>query len=167
MTAVLAPNTNAIAERFVKTIKDECLSKMVFFGEGMLRKAIAEFVEHYHTERNHQGLGNRLLRPGPTLPVAEGTVHRMVGLGGLLSFYHRRRRRAATRVLFSSREKVIGVGFAAAAELPVRERRTRAAEPAPGLDSEVGICSRKCPRSSSRTARELLTSHALEVTRVV
>jgi transposase InsO family protein len=96
MTAVLAPNTNAIAERFVKTIKDECLSKMVFFGEGMLRKAIAEFVEHYHTERNHQGLGNRLLRQGPTLPVTEGTVHRHVRLGGLLSFYHRRKRRSAS-----------------------------------------------------------------------
>ena len=73
---------NAIAERFVKTIKDEWLSKMVFFGEGMLRRAIAEFVEHYHTERNHQGLGNRLLRPGPTLPVTEETVHRNVRLGG-------------------------------------------------------------------------------------
>jgi putative transposase len=80
----------------VKTIKDECLSKMVFFGEGRLRRAIAEFVEHYHTERNHQGLGNRLLQPGPTLPVTEGIVHRQVRLGGLLSFYHRRKRRAAS-----------------------------------------------------------------------
>jgi len=96
MTAVRAPNMNAIAERFVKTIKDECLSKLVFFGEGMLRRAIAEFVEHYDTERNHQGLGNRLLRPGPTLPVTEGSVHRHVRLGGLLSFYHRRKRRAAS-----------------------------------------------------------------------
>ncbi|MFO0475956.1 MAG: integrase core domain-containing protein [Alphaproteobacteria bacterium] len=96
LTAVRAPNMNAVAERFVKTIKDECPSKMVFFGEGMLRRALAEFVEHYHTERNHQGLGNRLLRPGPTLPVTEGTVHRQVRLGGLLSFYQRRRRRAAS-----------------------------------------------------------------------
>jgi hypothetical protein len=62
----------------------------------MLRRAIAEFVEHYHTERNHQGLGNRLLRPGPTQPVTEGTVHRHARLGGLLSFYQRRRRRAAS-----------------------------------------------------------------------
>ena len=53
LTAVRAPNMNAVAERFVKTIKDECLSKMVFFGEGMLRRAIGEFVEHYHAERNH------------------------------------------------------------------------------------------------------------------
>ncbi|MFN7591211.1 MAG: integrase core domain-containing protein [Planctomycetota bacterium] len=95
LTAVRAPNMNAVAERFVKTIKDECLSKMVFFVEGMLRRAIAEFVEHYHTERNHQGLGNQLLRPGPTLPVTEGTMHRQARLSGLLSDYHRRRRRAA------------------------------------------------------------------------
>jgi len=95
LTAVRAPNMNAIAERFVKTIKDECLSRMMFFGEGMLRRAIAEFVEHYHAERNHQGLGNRLLRPGPTLAVTEGRVQRHVRLGGLLSFYHRRKRRAA------------------------------------------------------------------------
>ena len=96
LTAVRAPKMNAIAERFVKTIKNDCLSKMMFLGEGMLRRAIAEFVEHYHTERNHQGVGNRLLRPGPTLPVNEGTVHRIVRLGGLLSFYQRRRRRAAS-----------------------------------------------------------------------
>ncbi len=75
---------NAIAKRFVKAIKDECLSRMVFFGDGMLHKAITEFVEHYHTERKHQGLGNRLLQPGPSLPVTEGTVHRHVRLGGLL-----------------------------------------------------------------------------------
>lgn len=68
---------------------------MVFFGEGMLRRAIAEFVEHYHAERNHQGLDNRLLRPVQTLPVTDGTVRRHVRLGGLLSFYNRRKRRAA------------------------------------------------------------------------
>ncbi|MFN6196295.1 MAG: integrase core domain-containing protein [Phycisphaerae bacterium] len=96
LTAVRAPNMNAVAERFVKTIKDECPSKMVFFGEGMLRRAIAEFLEQYHTERNHQGLGNRLLRPGPTLPVTEATVHRQVRLEGLPSFSQRRRRRAAS-----------------------------------------------------------------------
>jgi putative transposase len=96
LTAVRAPNMNAVAERFVKTIKDECLSKMVFFGEGMLRRAVAEFFEHYHTERHQQGLGNQLLRPGPTLRVTEGTVHRQVRLGGLISFYQRRKRRSAS-----------------------------------------------------------------------
>jgi putative transposase len=90
LTAVRAPKMNAIAERFVKTIKDECLSRMAFLGEGMLRRAIKEFVEHYHTERNHQRLGDRLSRPGPTLPVTEGTVHRQVRLEGFFSFYERR-----------------------------------------------------------------------------
>ena len=75
---------------------DACLSKIAFFGEDMRRRAITEFVEHYHTERNHQGLGNRLLRTGPTLSVTEGAVHRNVRLGGLLSFYQRRRRRTAS-----------------------------------------------------------------------
>jgi putative transposase len=50
---------NAHAERFVRTIKESCLEQMILVGEGSLRKAIREFVEHYHRERNHQGLGNR------------------------------------------------------------------------------------------------------------
>lgn len=98
---VRAPNTYAISERFVKIIRDQCLS----VADGVLRpghvpqghQAIAEFVEHYHAERHHQGIGNRLLlQPGPSLPVTEGTVCRQVRLGGLLSFYHRRKRRAAS-----------------------------------------------------------------------
>jgi putative transposase len=50
-----SPNLNAYAERFVRTIKESCLERMIFFGEDSLRKAIREFVEHYHAERNHQG----------------------------------------------------------------------------------------------------------------
>jgi transposase InsO family protein len=56
-----SPNLNAHAERFVRTIKESCLDRMILFGEGSLRKAIHEFVAHYHLERNHQGLGNRLI----------------------------------------------------------------------------------------------------------
>ena len=56
-----SPNWNAYAERFVRSIKESCLERMIFFGEGSLRKAIHEFFAHYHTERNHQGLGNRLI----------------------------------------------------------------------------------------------------------
>ncbi len=55
-----SPNLNAHAERFVRTIKESCLERLILFGEGSLRKALHEFVEHYHRERNHQGLGNRL-----------------------------------------------------------------------------------------------------------
>ena len=59
---VRAPNCNAFAERFVRSIKDECLDRMILFGEASLRRALREYVAHYHTERNHQGVGNRLLR---------------------------------------------------------------------------------------------------------
>jgi hypothetical protein len=61
-TAFQAPNMNAIAERFVGSIKRECLSKLILFGEDHLRQVIREFVEHYHEERPHQGLGNRRIR---------------------------------------------------------------------------------------------------------
>ena len=94
-TAVRAPNMNAFAERFVRSIKDECLSRMIFFGEAMLRRALTEFVAHYHAERNHQGVGNRLLLP-EFGPVPDGDeVVRSERLGGLLSFYQRRHRRRA------------------------------------------------------------------------
>jgi transposase InsO family protein len=53
---------NAYAERFVRTIKESCLDRLILFGEDSLRKAIREFVAHYHLERNHQGLG-RLITP--------------------------------------------------------------------------------------------------------
>jgi len=56
------PNWNAFAERFVRSIKTECLSRMIFFGRASLQHAIGEFITHYHRERNHQGVGNRLLQ---------------------------------------------------------------------------------------------------------
>src|SRR4030095_10988812 len=68
-----SPNLNAYAERFVRTIKESCLEQMILFGEDSLRKAVREFVEHYHLERNHQGLGNRLI--SPNLPTrTTGTI---------------------------------------------------------------------------------------------
>src|ERR1044072_4538066 len=56
-----SPNLNAHAERFVRSIKESCLRRMILFGESSLHKGIHEFVAHYHGERNHQGLGNRLI----------------------------------------------------------------------------------------------------------
>ena len=56
-----SPNLNAYAERFERSIKDECLNRMIFIGEASLRRAVREFMAHYHAERNHQGLGNRLI----------------------------------------------------------------------------------------------------------
>lgn len=56
-----SPNLNAYAERFVRSIKEECLDRVVILGENHLRLLVREYVEHYHLERNHQGLDNRLL----------------------------------------------------------------------------------------------------------
>ena len=59
----MSPNLNAYAERFVRSIKDECLDRMIFVGQESLRRAVTEYMEHYHSERNHQGLENRLIIP--------------------------------------------------------------------------------------------------------
>jgi hypothetical protein len=64
-TPAAAPDCNAHAERFVRSIKEECLERLVPVGEWHLRRAIREFVEHYHEERNHQGIGNALIERPP------------------------------------------------------------------------------------------------------
>ena len=86
-----SPNCNPYAERFVKTIKYECLNHFVIFGERHLRHLIKEFVEHYMTERLHQGIGGQLIRNvGPTNDNgADGKVACRARLGGLLNYYHR------------------------------------------------------------------------------
>jgi transposase InsO family protein len=85
-----SPNLNASLERFFRLLKEECLDRMIFFGEKSLRNATAEFVEHYHGERNHQGLDNKIIEPGAEVGPATGKVERRERLGGLLSYYHRR-----------------------------------------------------------------------------
>ena len=84
-----SPNLNAHAERFVRTIKESCLNRMIFFGENSLRTAIHEFVEFYQHERNHQGLGNRLIDPAEEVGATEGPIACRERLGGLLRYYHR------------------------------------------------------------------------------
>jgi hypothetical protein len=86
-----SPNLNAYAERWVKSVKDECLSKLILFGEKSLRRALYEYLIHFHAERNHQGKDNVLL-----FPIAmkagegeEGSVNCKERLGGLLKYYHR------------------------------------------------------------------------------
>jgi hypothetical protein len=80
---------NAYAERFVRSIKFECLNRMIFIGEASLRRAVAEYMAHYHGERNHQGLNNRLIRSTRTVAANDGVVHRRPRLGGMLNFYYR------------------------------------------------------------------------------
>jgi transposase InsO family protein len=63
LTPVQAPNANAYAERFVRSIREECLDHLILFGERRLLRTLDEFVAHYHRERNHQGLGNELITP--------------------------------------------------------------------------------------------------------
>ncbi len=84
-----SPNLNAYAERFVRSIKEECLEQMIVFGEDSLRKSIHSFVEHYHLERNHQGLANRLIIPLNTPVQSLGAVECRQRLGGLLKHYYR------------------------------------------------------------------------------
>jgi transposase InsO family protein len=83
-----SPNLNAHAERFVRSIKESCLNRLILFGEHSLRRAIREFVTHYHQERNHQGLGNRLI-VSDLPPKTSGTISRRKRLGGLLNYYYR------------------------------------------------------------------------------
>ena len=84
-----SPNLNAYAERFVRSMKEEWLSRVVPLGEGHVRLLVGEDVEHDHRERNHQGLDNQLLqRPPPPVSLA-ADVQRRERLGGLLNFYHR------------------------------------------------------------------------------
>jgi putative transposase len=85
-----SPNLNAYAERWVRSVKDECLSRLIVFGEKALRHALHEYVEHYHQERNHQGQGNVLLFPSSSQDRAhEGPLQCCERLGGLLKYYHR------------------------------------------------------------------------------
>ena len=86
-----SPNLNAYVERWVRSVKQECLSRLTLFGEGSLRRALAEFVEHYHAERNHQGKGNVLLFPSkdPSQAGPRSKVLRRQRLDGLLNYYSR------------------------------------------------------------------------------
>jgi len=85
-----SPNMNPHLERFMRSIKEECLLRMLFFGERSVRIAVTSYLDHYHRERNHQGLGNNLIKPGKEVSRATGAVCRRSRLGGLLSYYYRR-----------------------------------------------------------------------------
>ena len=86
-----SPNLNAFAERWVKSVKVDCLSKLILFGETSLRRALREYLVHYHAERNHQGKGNVLLFPAAAKAMngIDGSISCKERLGGLLKYYHR------------------------------------------------------------------------------
>jgi putative transposase len=85
-----SPNLNAYAERWVRSVKEECLSRLILFGEASLRHALTQYVEHYHHERNHQGKENVLLFPTVNQdPERAGPMQCRERLGGLLKYYAR------------------------------------------------------------------------------
>jgi len=84
-----APNCNAYAERVVRSIKSECLDRMILIGSESLRHALAEYCAHYNSERPHQGVGNVLIKSASKICDAAERDERRQRLGGLLSFYRR------------------------------------------------------------------------------
>ena len=87
-TPPAAPNCNAYAERFVRSVKEECLAHLVPLGEWHLRYALREYATHYQRERNHQGLANELI-DRPPAQRQTGAVRRRQRMGGMLSYYYR------------------------------------------------------------------------------
>ena len=84
-----SPNLNSYIERFMRTIKDEAWHIMIFFGENSLRRATNSFLEHYHGERNHQGLDNKIIAPIEEAGQNRGGIQCRERLGGLLQYYYR------------------------------------------------------------------------------
>ncbi len=85
-----SPNLNAHAERWVRSVKEEVLSRLILFGEGALRQVLNEYGAHYHHERNHQGRGNELLMPLASQEALGTTsIRSRERLGGLLKYYYR------------------------------------------------------------------------------
>jgi putative transposase len=88
-TSLHAPNMNAIAERYVLTVKTECLNKLILFGYAHLERALQNFGCHYREDRPHQALGNELITPRTQDEPSTGDVFVRERLGGLLRSYHR------------------------------------------------------------------------------
>lgn len=86
-----SPNLNAHLERWNRSVKEECLSKLILFGEASLRHVLLNYARHYHEERNHQGKDNVILFPvaAHRLGSSSGKIRTRERLGGLLKFYHR------------------------------------------------------------------------------
>ena len=88
---VRSPNLNAYAERWVRSVKEECLSRLILFGEKALQHALTAYATHYHHERNHQGKDNVLLFPSSGQGCeSQGPIQCRERLGGLLKYYERK-----------------------------------------------------------------------------
>ena len=83
----MSPLLHVFAERFVRSIKSECVSRMIFIGPGSLRHALSNYAAHDLAERPHQGIGNVFIEPQPGPADATGKVVCRSRLGGLLRFY--------------------------------------------------------------------------------
>lgn len=84
-----SPNLTPHIERYMRSLKEECLERMIFFGERSLQAATVSYVDHFLRERNHQGVGNRLLMPGDEVGRSSGEIACRERLGGLLRYYYR------------------------------------------------------------------------------
>jgi len=85
-----SPNLNSYAERWIRSVRGECLSRVIPLGERHLRHLLSKYLVHFHPERNHQGLDNRLIEPvAANTNSGEGVVRRRERVGGLLSYFHR------------------------------------------------------------------------------
>ena len=73
----------------MRSIREECLDCMILFSEASLRRALREYVEYIHTERNHQGVGNRLLRSLAMVSLTDDAIQCREHLGGMLNYYYR------------------------------------------------------------------------------
>ncbi len=85
----MSPNLNAYAGRFVRSIKEECLNRMIFIGQASLHRVIGECMAYYHEERNHHGLNNALIRPDPLDAANAAVIRHRQRLGGMLNYYYR------------------------------------------------------------------------------
>lgn len=83
-----APNCNAHLERFNGSFKREAADRVIFFGESHLQRVVAEYLDHYHRERNHQGLDNKIIEPGSEIGRTNGKIRRRERLGGMFHYYY-------------------------------------------------------------------------------
>lgn len=89
LSPIKAPNANAHCERFIRTLQGDCLDRLWFVGERTLRLVLNEYVDHYHRERHHQGIGHAIIDLGPEVNLSEGRLVCRKRIGGLLNYYYR------------------------------------------------------------------------------